>query len=100
MQKGETDSETQMGEVRTERILSRPRWRDRQGRGRGTMVQWVRRWLKCSRPALPRGQRREEERRETRERNELDSLHSPLPPEPWRCVIYREGRGYCATEET
>lgn len=33
-ERGETDSKTQMGEVRTERILGRPRCGDRQRRGR------------------------------------------------------------------
>lgn len=39
----------------------------------------------------------EEERQETMERNELDSLHTPLPPEPSKCIIQRR-RGLLCTD--
>lgn len=39
------------------------------------------------------GERGEERRGGVVNCNELDSLHSPLPPEPGRYVIYGEDRG-------
>lgn len=86
-----SDSETQMGEVRTKRILSRPRWGDRQRRGTMRLDDGL---------SAAQDKRGEEEWQESTERNKLDSLHSPLPPEPGRCVLYREDKEYCATEKT
>lgn len=36
----------------------------------------------------------EEEWQQTMKYNELNSQHSPLPPEPWRCVIQARDRLY------
>lgn len=82
------DSETQMGEVRTKHILSRPRWVDRQRRGTMRLDNGL---------SAAQDKRGEEE---STERNKLDSLHRPLPPEPGRCVLYREDKEYHATEKT
>lgn len=86
-----SDSETQMCEVRTKPILSRPWWGDMQRRGTMRLDDGL---------SAAQDKRGEEERQGSTECNKLDSLHRPLPPEPGRCVLYREDKEYRATEKT